>query len=78
MLSGPSSTADYDQPTPTKSWGNFNSNTTYQYHTDPGADPGFLRRVGVGGGGGSILGLQATKGGSRRASNFGPNVKKPT
>ena len=30
------------------------------------ADPGFLKR-------GSILGLQAKKGGS----NFGPNVKKP-
>ena len=28
--------------------------------------------------GGSILGLQAKKGGSRRESNFGPNVKKPT
>ena len=32
------------------------------------------------GGGGSILGLQAKKGGggSKRGSNFGPNVKKPT
>ena len=38
-----------------------------------GADPGFLK-----GGGGSILGLQAEKGGSKRGSNFGPNVKKPT
>ena len=28
--------------------------------------------------GGSIIGLQAKKGGSRRGSNFGPNVKKPT
>ena len=38
-----------------------------------GADPGFLK-----GGGGSILGLQAKRGGSKRGSNFGPNVKKPT
>ena len=28
--------------------------------------------------GGSILGLQAKKGESRRGSNFGPNFKKPT
>ena len=39
----------------------------------PGADPGVFKRVG-----GSILGLQAKKGGFRRGSNFGPNVKKPT
>ena len=37
-----------------------------------GADPGFLK------GGGSILGLQAKGGGSKRGSNFGPSVKKPT
>ena len=37
-----------------------------------GADPGFLK------GGGSRLGLPAKKGGGRRGSNFGPNVKKPT
>ena len=29
-------------------------------------------------GGGSILGLQAKRGGGKRGSNFGPNVKKPT
>ena len=39
-----------------------------------GVDPGFLK-----GGGGSIIGLQASKrGGGRRGSNFRPNVKKPT
>ena len=36
-----------------------------------GADPGFLK-------GGGRLGLQAKRGGGRRGSNFGPNVKKPT
>ena len=45
-------------------------NPSAMYH--PGADPGFLK------GGGSILGLQAKiKGrGSRRGSNFRPNVNK--
>ena len=36
-----------------------------------GADPGFLKW------GGGIIGLLAKRG-SRRGSNFGPNVKKPT
>ena len=37
----------------------------------PGADPGFLK------GGGQIRST-SKKGGGRRVSNFGPNVKKPT
>ena len=48
-------------------------NPTCNHNRVSGADPGFFKR-----GGGSILGLQAKKGGSRRGSNFGPNVKKPT
>ena len=40
----------------------------------PGADLGLFKKRG---GGGSILGLQAKKGG-KRGSNFGPNVNKPT
>ena len=40
----------------------------------PGADPGFLKR-----GKGSILGLQATKGGGvHEAVQIGANVKNPT
>ena len=38
-----------------------------------GADPGFLKR----GGGGHFMST-SKKWGSRRGSNFGPNVKKPT
>ena len=41
-------------------------------HPSAGADPGFLK----GGPGGTILGLQAKKGGG--GSKRGPNVKKPT
>ena len=39
----------------------------------PGADPGFLK-----GGGGVQIRSTSKKGGARRGSNFGPNVKKPT
>ena len=38
----------------------------------PGADPGFLK------GGGVQIRSTSKKGGARRGSNFGPNVKKPT
>ena len=45
---------------------NFKINT-------PGADPGFLKRGGV-----HLRSTSKKKGGAKRGSNFGPNVKKPT
>ena len=48
------------------------SHTRLMWHI-PGADPGFLK-----GGGVQNRSTSKKRGGGRRGSNFGPNVKKPT